>query len=182
MCDLGDILVATIAASRCTNWCLHCCCILPSGTVLKRLLFGSIGPRLLWVDVFLQPWLDGVEPWGRWPRSEVGSAEDYIVNYKSKWNEWQPTCRFNSSWIRRHIGSLRIVAGDSDSRPICTKSVWCCLFVYTNTSRWTSADMSYLIYMKRKLFDGNVVWWCWSQDSARRSPESHVTYHVIMYS
>jgi hypothetical protein len=43
----------------------------------------------------------------------VGSAEDYLVSYKSKWNEWHTTCTFNS---RRILES--IAAGDP-------KVAWC---------------------------------------------------------
>jgi len=78
---------------------------------VKRLSFGSIRLQSHLEEVFREPWLAVVEMWGRWSRKEVGSAEDYIVSYKSKWNEWQPTCTFHSSWIL-----LCIAAGDSNGR------------------------------------------------------------------
>ena len=99
----------------------------------KRLSFGSIRLQSHLVEVFLEPRLAVVEWWGRWSRKEVGSPEDYIVSYKSKCNEWQPTCTFNSSWIRLHIAALRRAAGDSTSPAICSMSVRWCLFVYRDT-------------------------------------------------
>jgi len=55
-----------------------------------------------------------------------------IVSYKSKWNEWQPTCTFNSSWVLLHIGALRIAAGDSNGCAISVSrsDVFFCLQGY----------------------------------------------------
>jgi len=96
---------------------------------LKRLLFGSIRLQLHLGEVLQEPWLAVVEMWGRWSWNEVGSAEFYIVSYKSKWNEWQPTCTFNSSWMLLHIGQLRIAAADSNGHAISvSRSNVVCLF------------------------------------------------------
>jgi hypothetical protein len=42
---------------------------------------------------------------GRWWLNEVGSPEKYIVSFKSKWNEWQPTCRYTTWYILLHIAT-----------------------------------------------------------------------------
>jgi len=88
---------------------------------LKRLSFGSIRLQSHQVDVFLEPSRAVAEWWGRWSRKEVGSPEDYIASYKSKWNEWQPSYTFNSSWIRLRIAALRIAAGHSNDHAISSK-------------------------------------------------------------
>jgi hypothetical protein len=85
---------------------------------VKQLPFGSIGLQSHLVEVCLEPWLAVVETWGRWSQKEVGSAEDYNLSYKSKWNEWQPTCTFNSNWILLHIGALCVAARDFNGRAI----------------------------------------------------------------
>ena len=112
----------------------------------------------------------------------MGSSEDDIVRYKTKCNEWQPTCSFNSSWILLRIAALRIAAGDSNGLAICSKSVWCCLFVYRDTSWWTAADISCLLDIKRTFFDRKNVCWCLSQDIAGIFHESHANHHVIINS
>jgi len=43
--------------------------------------------------------------WERWKRKEVGSLEDYIVCFKSKCKEWQPTCTFYSRRILQSIAA-----------------------------------------------------------------------------
>jgi len=106
----------------------------------------------------------------------VGSPEDYIVTYKLKCNEWQPTCTFNSSWIL-----LRIAAGDSNGPLICSKSVWCCLVVYRDTSWWTIADTSCLIDITRSFFNRKDVWWLLSQLIAGIVHESHANSEVLIY-
>ena len=111
----------------------------------------------------------------------MGSPEDYIVSYKSKWNDWQPTCTFNSSWIQLSIAELCIAAGDSNGRAICSKSVRCCLCVCRDISWWTTPDISCLIGITRKFFNGEDVWWCLSQDIAGMLLESHANHQVLMY-
>jgi hypothetical protein len=64
--------------------------------------------------VFLERWLCDGETWGRRSRKEVGTAVEYILSYKSKWNEWQPTCTINWSWILQRIGAWSIAAGDTN--------------------------------------------------------------------
>ena len=115
---------------------------------LKSLLFGSIRLQSHLVEVFLESWLAVVEWWGRWWRKEVGNPEDYLVSYKSNWNEWQPTCTFNSSRIRLHIAALRQAEGDSNGPAMCNQSVGCCLFVCRDISWWTIADSTFLIDQK----------------------------------
>jgi len=121
--------VATIAASRWTNHCLCCCCVSPVGALVVvpvvRLDSAPIAPG--WsVSVAMTCSCGKVR---KMITKEVGSPEDYIVSYKLKWNEWQPTCIFNSSWILVHIAPLRRDAGDSKGPAMCSMSVRCCLFV-----------------------------------------------------
>jgi len=108
----GELTAVCVAAV--SHWVAHC---------LKRLSFGLIQLQSHLVEVYLEPWLAVVEWWGWWSRREVGCPEDSIVSYNSKWNGWQPTCTFNSFWIRLCIAALCIVAGDSNSPAICSKSV-----------------------------------------------------------
>jgi hypothetical protein len=61
-----------------------------------------------------------------------------------------------------------------------SKLVQCYLFAYRYISRWTTADISCLIDIKRSFFEGKDVWWCLSQDIARILHESHANYQVIM--
>jgi len=166
----GELTGVCIAAA--SQWVAHC---------LKPLLFSSTLPQWPLVEVFLEPWLAVVEWWGRWSRKEVGSPEDYIVSHKSKWNKWQPTCTFNSSWIRLCIAALRIAAGHSNSTAICCKSVRYCLFVCRDILWWTTADISCLIDIKRSFLNRKEVWWCLSQDIARILHESQANHQVIMY-
>ena len=175
-------LVATIAVSRGQTGVCIAAVSRREAPCWKRLSFGLIRLQSPLVEVFLEPWLAVVETWGRWSRKEVGSAEDYIVSYKSKWNEWQPTSTFNPNWILLCIGALRIAAGDSNVRAICSKLVQCCWLVYRDTSRWTIADISCLIDIKRTFFHGKDFWWCLSEDIAGILHESHANYQVIMYS
>jgi len=86
--ESGELTVVCVATV--SHWVGHC---------LKQLLFGSIRLQSHLVEVYLEPWLDVVEWWGRWLWKEGGSPEEDIVSYKSKWNEWQLTCTFISSWI-----------------------------------------------------------------------------------
>jgi len=147
----------------------------------KSLSFGSIPLQSQLVEVFLEPWPAVMEWWGRWSRREVGSPEDYIVSYESKWNKWQPTCTFNSREIQLCIAALQIAAGDSNSPAICSKSVRCCFYVCRDISWWTSADISFFRDLKRTFFDGKDVWWCLSQDIAGILHESHANHQVLMY-
>jgi hypothetical protein len=62
-----------------------------------------------------------------------------------------------------------------------SKLVWCCLFVYRDTSRWSTADISCSIDIQRTFGDWKDVWWCLSPDIARILQESHPNYQVIMY-
>jgi hypothetical protein len=117
--------VCVAAVSRCV---VHC---------IKRLSFGSIRLQSHLGEVFLGSWLAGVETWRRWSRKEVGSAEDYIVSYKSKWNEWQPTYMFHSSSILLRIGTLSEATGDSNGRAIFfSQSENVCLFTCIHHDEW----------------------------------------------
>jgi len=147
----------------------------------KRLLFGLTRLQSRLVEVFLEQWLAVVERGRRWSRKEVGSPEDYIVSFKSKWNVWQPTWTFNSNWILLHIPALQIAAGDSNGPAICSMSAHCWLFLYRDTSWWTRADISCLSDITRTLFNRKDVCWCLSQDIARILPESHANHQLIMY-
>jgi hypothetical protein len=62
-----------------------------------------------------------------------------------------------------------------------SKSVRCCLFVYSDTLWWTTTDISCLIDIERTFCDGKDVWWCLSQDSAAISHELHANYQVIKF-
>jgi len=117
--------VATIAASQCTTWCLCCCCVSQSSSLCEapvvRLTSAPIAPGgSVW----------GAMPcccdkWGRWSQKEMGSAEDYLVSYRSKLNEWQPTYTLNSCWIMLHIA-----AGDSNGCAISiSRFNIVCLFI-----------------------------------------------------
>jgi len=146
----------------------------------KRLLFGSIRLRSHLVEVFLEPCLAVMEWWGRWSRKEVGSPEDYIVSYKSKWNKLQPTCTIDSSWFWLRIAALRIAAGDPNGPAIGSKSIRWCLFVCRDILWWATVDISFLIDIKRTFFDRKDVWWCLSRDIAGMLHDSHANHQVQM--
>jgi len=55
------------------------------------------------------------------------------------------------------------------------------LFVCRDILKWTTADISCLIDIKRTFYDGKVVWWCFSQHIARILHETEANYHVITY-
>jgi len=165
--ELTGVCVAAVS-----HWVVHC---------LKCLSFGSIRLQSHLVEVFLEPWLTVVEWWGRWFQKEVATPEDYVVSYKSKWNEWQPTCTINASWIRLRIAASRIAAGDSNGPAICSKSVRCCVFVCRDVLWWTTAVISCLIYIKMTCFDGKDVWWSLSQDIAGILPKSQANQQVLLY-
>jgi len=148
---------------------------------LKCLSFGSIRLQSHLVDVFLEPWPAVVEWWGRWSWKEVGSREDYIVSYKSKWNEWQPTCIFNSSWIQLCEVAPHIAAGDSNGGAICSESVRWCVFVCRDILWWTTDNISFLIHIKRTFFDGKNICWCLSQDIAWILHESHANHPILFH-
>jgi hypothetical protein len=131
--------------------------------------------------VFLQLWLADVKRWRSWSWKEVGSPEDYIVRYKSKWNEWQPSCTVNWSWILLRISALRIATGDSNGPAIWCKWVQCCLFIYRDTSWCMTADIPCLIKLKTTSFVGKEVWWSLSHDIAGILRESHTNHQVKMY-
>jgi len=128
---------------------------------MKCLLFSSIQIQSHLGEVFVELWLAVVERWGWWWQKEVGSPEEYTVIYKSKCNEWQQTCTVYSSWILLHIA-----AGDSHGPVSCSKSVRCCVFGYRDTSWWTTAEISWLMDIKRTFFNRKDVWWGLSQDIA----------------
>jgi hypothetical protein len=53
---------------------------------VKHLSIISILLKSYPEEVFREPWLASEETCGICSQKEVGSAEDYIVSYKSKWN------------------------------------------------------------------------------------------------
>jgi len=174
-------LVATIAVSRWTNWCLRCCCGSLGGALFEepviRLDSASITPG--WSIYGAMTCHCGMVR--KMIMKKVGSPEEDRVSYKSTWNEWQPTCTFNSSWIRLCIAALCIAAGDSNSPGICSKLVRCCLFVCRDISWWTTADISLFMDRQSTFFDGKDIWWCLTQDIARISLESNANHQVLMY-
>ena len=174
--------VPTIAVSWWTNWCLRCCCVSQGGAFFEAPVVRLDSPSITPGELFLAPWLAVVEWWGRWSLKEVGSPEDCIVCYKSKWNQWRPTCIFNWSWIRLCIAALRIARGNSNGRAICSKSVRCCSFVCRDISWWMTAAIPCLIDITRKSFDGKDVWRCLSQHIAGILRESHTNHQVLTFS
>jgi hypothetical protein len=148
---------------------------------LRRLSFGMIRPQKHLVEVFLEAWLPVVERSGGWSWKEVGSLEDYIVSYKSKCNECQPTGSFNSSQILLGIGVLCTAAGDSNGAAICSKSVCICFYVYRDTSWWMTANISFVIKIQKTFFDGKDVWWSLSEVITGILYESHANDQVVLY-
>jgi len=56
-----------------------------------------------------------------------------------------------------------------------------CLFVCRDTLKWTTADISCLIDINRKFFDGKDVWWCLSEHIAQILHETLANYQAMMY-
>jgi len=168
--------VATNAASRWTNWWLRCCWVSPGGALCEvpvvRLNSAPIAPG--------------------------GSVSGAMACYcrivrkmitKRSAKCWRLYCELQvkMEWVTANLHvqfklnpAVYRCRGFQRSRDF-SKSVQCCLFVYRVTSRWTTADISCLIDLKRSFFDGKDVWWCLSQDIARILHESHANYQVIMY-
>ena len=95
----GGLTCVCVAAV--SHWVAHC---------VNHLSFSSIRLQSHLVEVFLEPSLAVVEWWRRWSRNEVGCPEEYIIRFKSKCNEWQPTCTFNWSGIWQRMAGLHIAA------------------------------------------------------------------------
>jgi len=168
--------VASIAASRWTNGCLHCCGVLPSGalreTPVVRIDSASIAPGGS---------LSGAMA------CDCRNVRKMIKKRSGKCWRLYSVLQVNMEWVTAnlHVRFKRNPAAYSCRRfqrsRDYSKSVRCCLFVYRDTSRWMTADISCLIDINRSLFEEKDVWWCLSQDIARNLPESHTPYHVIMY-
>jgi len=173
--------VATIAASRWMNWCLRCCCVSLGGALFEEPV-GWLDSASITPGCSISRPIISVVKWGeRRSWKEVRSSGDYIVSYKSNWNEWQSTRNFNWAWIRLCIAALHIAAGYSSSPTIWSMSPQWCLFVRRDIWWWMTADISFLIDINKRFFDGKDIWWCLPQDLAGIIHESHAHHQVPMY-
>jgi len=168
--------VATIAASRWTNWCLRFCWVSPRGALREAPV----------VPLDSAP----ITPWGS--VSEAMPCCCRIVRKmitKRCGKCWRFYCELQvkMEWVTANLHiqfklnpAVYRCRGFQWSRDF-SKSVWCCLSVYRVTSRWTTADISCLIDLQSSFFDRKDVWWCLSQDIAGILHEPHANYQVIMY-
>jgi len=168
--------VATIAASRWTNWCRRCYCVLPSGSLCEAPV----------VRLDSAP----ITPGG----SVSGAMACCCRNVRKMIKKRSGKCwrlyselQVKMEWVTANLHlqfkmnpAAYSCRGFQRSRDF-SQSVWCRLLVYRYTSRSTTADISCLIDIKRSFFDGKDVWWCLSQDIAGILLESQANYQVIMY-
>ena len=170
------LLVATIAASRWTNWSLHCCGVSPSGWLCEAPVFrldsapiaagGSVWGAMACCcrNVRMMITKRSGKCWRLYSELQV-KMESVTANLHV---QFKLTPAAYSCW-----GFLR-------SRDF-SQSVLLCLLVYRDTSRWTKADIAWLIDIKRWFFEGKDVWRCLSQDIAGILHESHANYQLIIY-
>jgi len=168
--------VATIAASRWTNWCLRCCWVSPRGALREAPVVrldsapiapgGSVSGSMACCCRIVRKMMT--------KRSGKCWRLSSELQVKMEWVNANLHVQFK---LNPAVYSRR---GFQRSRDF-SKLVWCCLFVYRVTSSWTTADICCLIDLKRSFFDGKDVWWCLSHDIAGIVHESHANYQVIMY-
>jgi len=160
--------VATIAASQWTNWCLHCCCVSPSGSLcaapVVRLDSAPIAPG----------------------GSVSGAMACCCRNVKIIITKRSRKCwrlyselQLKMEWVTANLHvrfklnpAAYICRGFQRSQDF-SRSVRHWLLVHRDTSRWMTADIAYLIDIKGSFFDGKNVWWCLYQDIAGIWHESH---------
>jgi len=146
---------------------------------MKRPSFGSIRIVSHRAEVFVEAWLAVVEQvrkmimksgksWGIYSKLQV-TREWMTVDLHILLNVYLAAYRCKLQVIQM-VPRFAVSRSDDVS-----------LFVCRDTLKWTTADVSCLIDIKRKLYDGKVVWWCLSQHIAGILHETEANYHVIMY-
>jgi hypothetical protein len=65
--------------------------------------------------------------------------------------------------------------------PLPSQSDGGCLLVCKDTLKWTTADISCLIDIQRKVFAGKNVWWCLSHHNAWILHKIHANSQVMKY-
>jgi len=168
--------VATIAACQWTNWCLHCCCASPSGALCEAPV----------VRLDSAPIAHGGSVSGAMACC-CRNVRKMITKRSGKCWRLYSELQVKMEWVTANLHvqfELNPAAyscrGFQRSRNF-SQSVRRCLLVYRDKLRWTTADISCLIDIKRSFFDGKEVWWCLSQDIATILHESHANYQVIRY-
>ena len=73
------------------------------------------------------------------------------------------------------------VEGVSHRPAIWNMSDRCCLFVYRDTLRCMTAEISWRSDINRTFFDGQDVWWCLYQKLPGILPETDAKNHVMSY-
>jgi hypothetical protein len=167
---------ATLAVSRWTNWSLRCCCVSSNDALREapvvRLDSAPIAPG--------GSVSGAMACYGRHVRKMITKRSGkcwrlYIeLQVKMEWVTANLHVQFKlnpAAYSCRGFNQLRDFS----------KSVRNCVFIYRDTSRWTTAGMSCLIDINRSLFKGKNVCWCLSQDIAEILHESHANYQVIIY-
>jgi hypothetical protein len=168
--------VATIAASRSTDWCLHCCWVSPGGALSEapvvRLDSAQIAPG-------------GCVSGARNCCSR--NVRKMITKRSGKCWTLYSELQVKMEWVTANLQvefKLKFAAYSCRGfQKSCdfSKFVRSWLYVYRATSRWTTADISCLIDIERSFFEWKYVWWYLSQDIAGVLHESHANYVVLMY-
>ena len=65
--------------------------------------------------------------------------------------------------------------------PLPSQSNGVCVLVCSYTMKWTTADISCLIDIQRKAFNGKDFWWCLSHYNAGILHEIHANSQVMRY-
>ena len=74
------------------------------------------------------------------------------------------------------------VAGVPHHPTISNRSVWCCLFVYQDELRYTTAELVWLLHIRRKFLECKDVCWCLSQHNLGILHETDAINHFMLYS
>ena len=119
-------VVAAFAVSQWSRWGLHCSWVSVVGVLEEApvVLLKSVPPSPCWGDYGAMICCCGSEEmtmtkrsgksWGRSKPKQVGSPEEYIVSFKSKWHAKQPTWLFYTRLLL-----LRIAACCTDCQLAC---------------------------------------------------------------
>jgi hypothetical protein len=149
--------VATIAASCWTNWCLRCCCVSPSGTLLE-------------VPV-IRPDSTPIAPGGTVSGAIACGCRilrKIITKRSGKCGRLYSEQQVKMEWV---TANLHVQFKLNTAVYRCTaysgrgfqwsqdfsRSVQCCLFIYKDTSWWITADNACLINIQWTFCDGKDV-------------------------
>ena len=152
----------------------------PGVRSIKRPSFGSIQMQLLRAEVCVEPGIAVVEK----VRKMITTSGKCCGIY-SKLQitmEWMTVNLLILPKVYPAAHSCKMQVIPIDPQWAVSRSDVVCLFVSSNSLKWTTSDISSLIDIKRKFFDGKVLWWCMSQHIAGILHKTYTKYEVMTYS